>query len=233
MFGDSTVFGWGLPATQTPAAVLQGQLGVGWEVVNAGQPGYSSEQAQRLVQSLVPLYSPELVIWFQPWTDLTPAQATDRELLPMPSDQRPFWRASRLLTWLEDQAGGPGHALQHNPLQPLRYDGPGDTTRVTASQREENLGQVARAIGPGRLLVVLLPNDATASQRDASPLAEEISRVVASLDAQWLDLSGSLDPRELLKLTLPGDPGHFNATGNTQLMKPVTRAVTEGFADSP
>jgi hypothetical protein len=35
---------------------------------------------------------------------------------------------------------------------------------------------------------------------------------------------------DLDALTLPGEPGHFNATGNQRQMVPVTQAVTEGFA---
>ena len=102
--------------------------------------------------------------------------------------------------------------------------------RVTASQRAGNLSQVAQITGPERLLVVLLPNDATASLKDISPLATEVGDLVTSLDAQWLDLTGQLDAEALEDLTLPGDPGHFNATGNRQLMEAVTGAVTEGFA---
>jgi lysophospholipase L1-like esterase len=228
--GESTIFGWGLPADQAPAAFLDEQLGSDWEVVNAGQPGYSSEQARRLVQSLAPLYQPDLVIWFHPWNDLAPARATDRDLLPVPDAERPAWQASRLMSWLASPADGVGLALQDNPLMPLRYDGPGETLRVTPGQRAENLAAVAATVGPERLLIVLLPNDATAAQGGLSPLALELAGIAAELGVAWLDLTGSLSINDLDALTLPGDPGHFNATGNQRLMIPVTQAVTEGFA---
>gem|GEM_PF-3417297 len=226
--GESTVFGWGLPPQDAPAGVLQELLGPDWEVLNAGQPGYSSEQGQRLARALLPLYDPQVVVWFHPWNDLAPAKATDRDLLPRVAHST-WWRRSRLLSWIASPIRSAGSALQDNPLMPLRYDGPGDTLRVPRDQRAENLESLAEAAGSERVLVVLLPNDATATQGGSSPLALELRDSCERLGVRWLDLSGTLTPADLAPLTLPGDPGHFNRAGNERLMAPVAAALTGGF----
>ncbi len=231
--GESTVFGWGLPPEEAPAGVLEALLGSDWEVVNAGQPGYSSEQARRLAEALVPVYDPEVVVWFHPWSDLTPAQATDRDRLPAVLSGPTFWRNSRLLTWLADPSGRRGTGLQNNALMPLRHATPGQTQRVPRAQRSENLAALALACRDRALLVVLLPNDITAIDVGKSPLAIELEQTAERIGASWLDLSPKWSPEEFEEFTLPGDPGHFNRLGNQQLMAPLAVHLSRQNVQSP
>ena len=57
LLGDSTVFGWGVDDGQTVADGLAAAL-PGVEVLNAGQPGYSTVQAARLLE-VVAAWRPE------------------------------------------------------------------------------------------------------------------------------------------------------------------------------
>jgi lysophospholipase L1-like esterase len=231
--GESTIFGWGLPSEHAPAQVLQDLLGHGWEVVNGGQPGYSSEQARRLAQQLIPLYNPDLVIWFHPWNDLAPAKATDRDLLPLDESGLSVLSRSRLVRWLRDPTGLRSRSFQDNALMPLRYVGPGEGQRVTPFQRADNLAQLVQAAEGRDLWVVLLPNDATAAQGGISPLALELAQLTQDLGVPWLDLTGALDSQELGELTLPGDPGHFNLAGNQRLMSLVATHLAESGWTTP
>lgn len=226
--GDSTVFGWGVSATETPAAILEAELtaqhGGAWEVVNAGQPGYSSEQMRRLTDALLPTWSPDGIVWFHPWHDVVSAPS-DRTLLP-PQTQGRRRSGSTLVRWLQDQrryirpSSNPLFPLPHHTWHPL-------SVRVPAAHRAENLRHVVDAASElgTWVMVVLLPNDRSLLDPMRAPLARELEALSASLGVVFLDLSQQPENAELDALTIPGDTGHFNAQANRLYMEHVRMAM--------
>lgn len=65
VLGDSYTFGWGIanvePYPQRAEAMLRGR-GIDAEVINAGVPGYNTEQEAFLLDELLPRYRPDMVV---------------------------------------------------------------------------------------------------------------------------------------------------------------------------
>ena len=65
VLGDSFTFGWGVldeqPYPQRTETLLRAQ-GLDVEVINAGIPGYNTEQEAHLLDELMPRYQPDLVV---------------------------------------------------------------------------------------------------------------------------------------------------------------------------
>ncbi len=221
-FGDSTIFGWGLPAEAAPAGALEAALGRGWEVVNAGQPGFSSEQARRLAEAVLPLYEPTGVVWFHPWHDVARARASDRELLPA---EPTWWQASALLSRLSTQKAALPRGNALFPFVPTLQDT--GVPRVPPEERMENLTRVrdAAAAAGAWVVVALLPNDHTLNDAAPSPFSRELARSCADLGVPFVDTGEALRGRAVEEVTLPGDPGHFTAAANVALMAPVLAAI--------
>lgn len=85
VLGDSTVFGWGVDDGGTVADGLQRGLDArrsgAAEVLNAGQPGYSTTQAAWLFREVVAAYRPDRAVVFIPAHDTNRVPVSDRELL--------------------------------------------------------------------------------------------------------------------------------------------------------
>gem|GEM_PF-1732787 len=60
--GDDTSFGWEVQDDEAWPAVLEADLGDGWQVINLSVPGYSSLQGASLVEELGPQLHPDIVI---------------------------------------------------------------------------------------------------------------------------------------------------------------------------
>lgn len=82
LMGDSTVFGWGVDDGGTIGDGVQAVLGpASVEVLNAGQPGYSTTMVAWLFKEVVAAYQPDLVIVFIPMHDANRVLVSDAELL--------------------------------------------------------------------------------------------------------------------------------------------------------
>jgi len=79
--GDSTVYGHGVQSTQTFVRRLDGALGPNIEVINAGVPGYSSEQTLNLLTMRLWDLEPDLLIIASMWSDNNFDSFVDRELI--------------------------------------------------------------------------------------------------------------------------------------------------------
>lgn len=79
--GDSTVYGHGVSGAGTFAQKLQGSLGSGFEVINAGVPGYSTEQTLNLLDMRIWDMSPDLIIIASMWSDNNFDSFVDAELI--------------------------------------------------------------------------------------------------------------------------------------------------------
>ena len=60
--GDSSTFGWGVADDEPWPAVLEAELGEGWQVLNLGVPGYSAVQGRALVEERAPGLAPDALV---------------------------------------------------------------------------------------------------------------------------------------------------------------------------
>ena len=84
LMGDSTVFGWGVNDDESIAAVAEaelGRMGHDVQVLNLGQPGYSTAMVGGLFQDTVLAYEPDLTIVFIPMHDYNKSLVSDLEFL--------------------------------------------------------------------------------------------------------------------------------------------------------
>ncbi len=218
IFGDSTVFGWGVAVEDAPAGTLERLVG-DTEVLNAGQPGYSSEQARRLAEQVIPAYRPDRVLWFHPWHDLAPA-TPDRDLLP--PERGPLGALLARSALLQRLRGVPGRT--DNELFVFEPDRGGQGERVPAEHRRDNLERLARACRDieAELVLVLLPVNGGGR---SGGLDEELEQAAADLGAVFVDLNAQPSPRPWLEITVEGDPGHLNAAGNSLYMQRLLQAL--------
>lgn len=225
IFGESTIFGWGLPEAQAPAAALSRALGSDWDVVNAGQPGYSSEQSVRLAQALLDNYTLDGAIFFVPWNDLRVEQP-DRERLPAhPAELRGWrwWGHSALLSGLVRRRANEAMVQQHanSPLFAItsRQDDQ-DRTRVSTQERAENLARfqaLAKSHGLWSVAAIL-PQGKRYLEGGPDRYAREIIDLCAPIGLPFISLQSSLAGAETDVSVLPGDQAHFTGYGNQILM---------------
>ena len=220
-FGDSTVFGWGLSPEETPAGVFE-RLVPDIEVLNAGQPGYSSEQSRRLAELVVPMYRPDRVVWFQSWHDVRPAQP-DRDALP---DQRLLMQ--RLLGWSSAWQHATRPASRDNPLFAFKAMDAAQGERVPRPHRQDNLERLAAvcASNGAELVLVLMPDEGLGNAR----LASELAAFSMDHGLVFIDMTKTPPPAPRDRITLPRDPTHLSAMGNALYMQMVLDA---GLAPQP
>ncbi len=116
VMGDSTVFGWGVDDGGSVAEGAMTALPTSFEVLNAGQPGYSSTMAAWLYGVVVADYTPDLTILFLPMHDTNRVLVSDREVLgasngPIADMRVTIARESRIYSllrgWLYEGADRP------------------------------------------------------------------------------------------------------------------------------
>lgn len=230
ILGDSTVFGWGVDDGGTVADGLELALnrrGVEVEVLNAGQPGYSTVQAAWLYRETVAAYAPDLLVMFVPLHDHNLVLVSDAELLrggagPSAKLRVMMAQHSRIYAllrgWVFPQAG-------RSFILPDMADGEPRVPRVSDTERGEALSAMKRRQEQDghRLAVGLLPflGDLTGAMA---------SRVGVDWLSAWAETEGVplIDGRRCCgtnagHLVLPDDPGHLTAEGNL--------AAAEGMAD--
>ncbi len=97
LMGDSTVFGWGVDGPDSLPAVAQASLNdQGFsrvQVINFGQPGYSTAMMGSLFRDAVAAYQPDLSIVFIPMHDYNLSLVSDLEFLQGASTTRAFIRS--------------------------------------------------------------------------------------------------------------------------------------------
>ena len=218
LLGDSTVFGWGVDDGGTVAdGVSEGLPGV--EVLNAGQPGYSTTQAAWLTGAVVAEYQPDLAVYFIPMHDHNRVLVSDREALlggerPVARLRVALARRSALyqaLRTLLFPASDRAFLLPQQPSTEPRVD------RVSDAERSVALREAAAALAPhgGRVAVGWLP-----FQADIDGLAGEdrpsgpwIRAFADETGASIVDVRGCCSGPGLV---LADDPGHLSADGNRQ-----------------
>ncbi len=219
VFGDSTVFGWGVDDGGSVAEGMEealDKLGP-TEVINAGQPGYSSWQAAALYLDLAEAYTPDAVVFFLPQHDRNRVPVSDREALEG-ADSAPararVWLATQsrifefarayLLALPERQV-----VLPHERAAASRVD------RVSDSDRAHAFTLVvddAEKRGT-RVFYSLLPHQAELSGNPGPPNPQQAWALSFGRDTVFLDARDACASIGMAAL-LPGDPGHLTAEAN-------------------
>jgi len=81
IIGDSSVYGHGIDDSATFCSLLDERLGPSIEVINAGVPGYSTEQSLNLLSMRLWALQPDLLIVANMWSDNNFDSFVDRELI--------------------------------------------------------------------------------------------------------------------------------------------------------
>lgn len=236
VMGDSTVFGWGVNDGGSVAEGLQSGLDAlrpgAAEVLNAGQPGYSTTQAAWLFSEVVADYRPDVVVVFVPMHDFNRVLVSDRELLEggqtLAARARIALASRSRVYQLLRQSIWP---LTEQPaLTPEQRSSEPRVERVSDAERTRALDDMRTRLAEwnGKALVGFLPFLA-----ELEGVAQ--SRPGLEWGRAWSEAAGVpvVDVRSCCKgraLTLPNDPGHLTAEGNAQvgaaaapLLAPVLR----------
>ena len=136
VMGDSVVFGWNVSNAESMPARLQAHLdrlaGEGAvQVINGGQPSFSSLQTMKLLQVIAPIYKPNVVLIQLSFHDTFPTRTSDLKRLNPElklSDLDSVLARSRLLWILRETAldlmgrsrGGGERAKDLHPEGPTR-----------------------------------------------------------------------------------------------------------------
>lgn len=218
LMGDSTVFGWGVDDGGTVADGAQAALGDRYEVLNAGQPGYSTTMMAWLYGEVVRSYTPDITVVFIPMHDSNLVLVSDREVLD--GGATPLAKV---------RVGLARESRTYQALRGLLFDFtekawllPGETAteprvpRVSDAERTLALDDMHAAMSAwgGTLAVGFLPfkgdiEDGGRAQRPALGWAQEY---VASHGATMVDARACCAGQT--GLVLADDPGHLTAAGN-------------------
>jgi lysophospholipase L1-like esterase len=234
LMGDSNVFGWGLNDGQTLAAQAETLLhkeGLQIEIINAGQPGYSTAQVSWLFERTVAQYQPDLTVVFLSMHDHNRVLVSDAEI----------WRGTNgAIAWLRVSLAR--HSAIYARLRRMRHaqaataqlmpDDAEEGARVRRVSDEERgvlLGRMktqAEAWG-GTIALGLLPDVADLSQGGASAFP-------ARLGQRWAEDFSASEPMINLRHCCPEggeslvfafDRGHMNAAGNAATATALATAL--------
>lgn len=212
IMGDSNVFGWGVQEEHTLARQMEEHL-PGWEVLNAGQPGYTTWQVGWLYEQVLRDYEPDVVLVWMPMADHNRAVVSDRERIEggprlLLARHSRIYALLRTLVW--------SRADQEYLLPHEDGDGEPRVPRVSVEERRQVL-EAIQASG-ATLALGLLPfyQDLCSSQVPPRPGAEEAIELASELGALLVDIrtccASSVEQADAM--TFPFDRGHLNGLGN-------------------
>lgn len=221
LLGDSVVFGWGVDDGETLADGAQARLGTRWEVLNAGQPGYSTVMASWLYLEEVDAWKPDVVVVFVPQHDANRVLVSDLEYLSggrSPVAALRVWlaRESRLYEVLR-RAADPQHAEPW--LMPDARTTEPRVPRASDDERALALTSVRQRLGErgARLAVGFLPAAADlATTGGPAPDRPGYAWARAWTTAEGVPFADlrACCPGAAQDYLLPDDPGHFSPRGN-------------------
>lgn len=242
LLGDSTTFGWGVNNGETLADGLQAGLnaaGEHVEVMNAGQPGYSTTQMVALYDRAVKLYNPDVILVFVPMHDNNQVLVSDREYLdgaagPLSGIRVLLAENSRIYQVLRQRL----YPLSHEASLVPGRDKTSElrVPRVSDQERDDNFDHLRESLAASGGIVAIghlpfladLLGEAN-EVRFSVPWAEAYS---ARTGAPIVDLRACCAGQGGEALVLPLDPGHLNAAGNRLVsaaaVAPVRALVAQG-----
>lgn len=232
--GCSTTLGWGVddehsyPARLEALAREAGHAGV--EVVNAGQPGYTTLQGLWLWDEVLASYAPDVVVLGFVVQDARKAAYTDRSQAVLTQDARYLkdhllWR-SRVYLGLRALLGAVQIRAKERPTGATPDDAHG-VFRVPPEEYRANLrALVARARDAGAEPVLfgypLEVEGYTAQHRAA------MAELARAEGVRLLDLQPFMADRAAAEaLYFPRDRGHANAAGNDLIARQVLAWLEE------
>lgn len=230
LLGDSTVFGWGADEGGSVADGLQRAMG-DVEVLNAGQPGYSTFQASWLFQEVVGDYQPDLTIVFVPLHDDNLVLVSDREQIEGAGSAGAWLRIllarhSRLYGLLRSALFRSAGTAAVVPIEPS--DGEPRVPRVSQDDRRVAVQRMKdhAATWGGDVAIGLLPflGDLTHSPIPKRASADAAAEVATELGIPLVDVRACCGPHGG-GLVLPNDPGHLTAEGNQAVGDALGEAV--------
>jgi len=218
--GCSTTFGWGVDDSESYPAKLerlisdQGNDSV--EVINAGQPGYTSFQGRWLWAERLRHYAPDVVLIGFVVQDARKAAYTDKSQAVLQGDNR-FLKdnvlyRSRIYTGLRDILGGIQIKAKERP-----DGGDGGVYRVPPADFADNLRYLVEEVRDSGATPVLfgfpLEREGYTAQH------RRILQAAASeLHVSHLDLQDRMDTASRQeRLYFERDRGHANAAGNQRI----------------
>jgi len=227
IMGDSNVFGWGLSESETLAAQTEAacqKAGHKIEIINAGQPGYSTTQMGWLFEETLAAYEPDLTILFLSMHDENLVLVSDLEVWTGPQGLRAHARVflakhSRIYELIRRQLYSHTDTAQ---LLPHHASSEARVHRVSDSEYGQILHRLrtrAQTWG-GQIAVGFLPNHADLFLREASVTgryAESWVRAWSSeVQMPLMDLRDCCigDPEDKV---FSFDQGHLNARGNAEV----------------
>lgn len=231
LMGDSTVFGWGVDDGGTVAEGAQAGLGDGYEVLNAGQPGYSTTMQAWLFDEVLQAYTPDLTIAFIPMHDTNLVLVSDREVLQGGAT----WTARARVTLAQQSSlyqAVRGLIFDYTDKAWLLPDEAADeprVPRVSDAERTQALDDMraTAARWGGRVAIGYLPfkadfeHDQVAdrpTQRWAEAYAAEHGVALVDVRACCLGRTG---------MVLEDDPGHLTRDGNLAAGAAIAQAVLQ------
>lgn len=222
--GCSTTFGWGVddaesyPARLEALAAEAGRPSV--EVINAGQPGYTSFQGLWLWDTLLAAYQPDVVLLGFVVQDARKSAYTDRSQAILSDDDRYLkdhllWK-SRVYLGLRALVGSVQIRAKERPNGGAPDDAHG-VYRVPPDEYRANLTALvgrARAVGASPVLFGYPLEQAGYTEEHRAVLRA----LAADLDVPLLDLSEPMATAAATEaLYFPSDRGHANAAGNDRI----------------
>jgi len=218
--GCSTTFGWGVDDANSYPAQLQTLLddaGVeNVEVINAGQPGYTSFQGRWLWDESLQHYEPDVVLIGYVVQDARKAAYSDKSQAILQNDHRfmkdHFLYKSRAYLALRSMLGAVQIEAKERP-----QNGKGGIFRVPPEDYVDNLRVLVsnvQAIGATPVLFGFpLEREGYTETHRKILLA-----AARELDVPHLDLQGPMeDASRKAQLYFSNDRGHANAAGNKQI----------------
>jgi len=230
VLGDSTVFGWGVDDGGSIADGMRQALGADRvEVINAGQPGYSTTQAAWLFGEAVAAYQPDLSVFFVPLHDFNLVLVSDREVLEGGRSPQARLRVAlarhsaiyqKLRTLVFAATEKPFILPQEQTKEPR-------VPRVSDAERARALldAQAEAASWGGRIAIGMLPFQKDIEgpfDRQPRPGEAWIRSFAGEHDMAVVDVRSCCRGADLV---LPDDPGHLTAAGNLQVGQAIGAVV--------
>jgi len=235
VMGDSTVFGWGVENDESISAFAQTALARAGhpniEILNAGQPGYSTGMVSWLFERTVADYQPDWTIVFISMHDFNRTLISDVERVHGATSLAGSWRVflvrnvalyeglRKVIFPLADKA----QLMPNQSTKEKRVDRVSDIERTFALRRM----QERAATWNGRITIGYLP---FYSDLMEGPSGQSLDRPGMQHSRDWTEQYGVplIDLRSCCgpgadELTFPFDHGHLNAAGN--------RAAGEALAE--
>lgn len=235
VMGDSTVFGWGVNDGEAVADGIQAVLDPRqFEVLNAGQPGYSTTMASWLFDLVVAEYKPDLTIVFIPLHDTNRVLVSDAEVL-----DGGYSVFSSVRVWLASEArmyqvmrSFVFEATDRAYLLPNERTDEPRVPRVSDAERTRVLEAMIARAGTfgGKIAVGYLPFLADidlqgSRERETEPWVREFT---AKHGISFVDVRtccpGSVE------MVLSDDPGHLSAAGNLRAGAGVAQQLVTTLA---